>query len=129
VNGTGSFGILDPIAESWETNAGTTFNFSERLGPGRFKYRMSGSVTYRDAGSGNGCNHVGAGTDFGRKSLTFSYLITNSCDEDHPDKGPGNPLFLNTGIGVTPQPLPFGSELLSGTYAPNDDSNIFWIFR
>ena len=145
VNGTGSFGILDPIAESWQTNAGTTFRFAEQIQPGRFKYTMTGSVSYTDAGSGNGCEHHGAGTDVspdarleldygndnylasGRTSTGFSYAITNSCSET--DHGPGNPLFLNTGIGIGSQPLPFGSEALSGTYAPDEDSNIFWIFR
>jgi hypothetical protein len=145
VNGTGSFGILEPIAESWQTNAGTTFKFAEQIEPGHFKYTMTGSVSYTDAGSGNGCEHHGSGTDVspdarlqldygrdtylasGRTSTGFSYAITNSCSET--DHGPGNPLFLNTGIGTGPQPLPFGSEELSGTYAPDEDSHIFWIFR
>jgi hypothetical protein len=109
------------------------------LGPAELSF----SASYKDAPSGSGCAHSGAGTDFsptarfelnygsenyfgfGRTSVGFAYAIPNSCSE--PDRGPAYPVFLDTGFGTNgPAPLPFGSEQISGTFSAESGATIFW---
>jgi hypothetical protein len=143
VSGTGEWGVSEPLAESWQTNAGTTFAFAGVVRPGYFRYTMTGSVSYKDAPSSGGCAHSGAGTDvspsgrveldygndtyigFGRVSTAFTYSIPNNCGPT--DSGPGFPVFLYTGFGTNgPTALPFGSEQISGNFMDESGSNTFW---
>jgi hypothetical protein len=51
-------------------------------------------------------------------------VITNSCDG--PTNGPSHPIFLDSGIGAPPRPLPFGTEQLADTRTELDGSTLTW---
>lgn len=143
---TGSTRTVVLDQESWQAN-GAAMVFTHRDAQGRFVYRLAtGSVSYKYAQTiATGCNRNGAGTDFGptvelvldyvgegytalgRKSEAFNYAIPSLCENDT-RQGPTLPIFLDTGIGVAQQPLPFGSDQIAGTRIEGDD-RFDWIFR
>ena len=62
--------------------------------------------------------------EYGIKNPAFYYVITNSCDG--PTNGPSHPIFLDSGIGAPPRPLPFGTEQLADTRTELDGSTLTW---
>jgi hypothetical protein len=146
ISGTGE--ALASDTESW-LSSGAIFTFVRRDQFGRFVYEMTaGSVSFRHAQTVNtGCNRTGAGTDaspggsllldyvregyyaLGRTSEGFSFPILSLCTDDM-TTGPGNPIYLDSGIGAgAPQPLPFGSEQIAGTRTTEAGTRLDWIFR
>ena len=147
LSGLAGLGVLDLGFERWQSNA-MTFTFDpaqQRVDAGHFTYTLSaGSVTYTDQENATGCQRIGTLTDFtptGRLTLDylkgtyeavarahagFTYPINSLCDDL---QGPSQPVFLDTGIGVAPQPFPFGTEVLAGTRGgPLDQENYTWSF-
>ena len=56
----------------------------------------------------------------------FTYPINSLCDDL---QGPVMPVFLDTGIGVAPQPFPFGAAALAGTRGGAlDQQTYIWSF-
>ena len=148
ISGVAGLGVLDLGFERWRSNA-MTFTFDaaqQRVDAGHFNYTLSaGSVTYNDQENATGCERIGTLTDFAptgrltldylpgtyeavaRTGLGFTYPINSLCDDL---QGPVQPVFLDTGIGVAPQPFPFGTDVLSGTRGgPQDQENYTWSFR
>ena len=101
-------------------------------------------MTYNDQENATGCERTGTLTDFaptGRLSLDylkgtyesvarvhegFTYPINSLCDDL---QGPVMPVFLDTGIGVAPQPFPFGTAALAGTRGGALDQQTYtWSF-
>lgn len=147
LSGLAGLGVLELGFERWQSN-GMTFTFDpaqQRVDAGHFTYRLSaGSVTYNDQENATGCERVGTLTDFaptGRLTLDylkgtyesvarthegFTYPINSLCDDL---QGPMMPVFVDTGIGVAPQPMPFGTEVLAGTRGGAlDQQNYTWSF-
>lgn len=148
VSGQAAAGVLALGFEKWQSNAMVfTFDPAQQvIASGVFGYRLSaGSVTYTDQESATGCQRFGTLTDFaptgrltldylkgtyeavGRKQVDFRFPITNVCNDDL--EGPVTAVFLDTGIGVAPQPFPFGTPALAGSRGgPADDQNVTWAF-
>ena len=147
LSGQAGLGVLELGFERWQSN-GMTFTFDpaqQRVDTGHFTYRLSaGSVTYNDQENATGCERTGTLTDFaptGRLSLDylkgtyesvarvhegFTYPINSLCDDL---QGPVMPVFLDTGIGVAPQPFPFGTAALAGTRGGALDQQTYtWSF-
>jgi hypothetical protein len=136
---------LQPQAESW-LSQGLVLTFDRaQYRRGIFRYTVSaGSVSWKTAASANGCDKTGAAVDgsptatltldylkdtyvaLGSKNPAFTYVITNTCDPGNPASGPSHPIFLNSGIGAPPRPLPFGTEQLAGTTTELDGSVLTW---
>jgi hypothetical protein len=145
LNGNGPFLFGGPDTEKWNSN-GAIFTLTGRPAPGRFVYTMSGSVSYSSVFPPEaGCARSGAQTDFsptgtltidyaaetylafGRTSAGFGYPVVGECD---PAQGPSHPVFLDTGIGtVGPRPLPFGTDVITGTYTSASETTHNWTFQ
>ena len=147
-NGVGPYGEQDPSEETWQSSGAVfTFDPTKFARVGLFPYTLTGSVSYVDGGSENGCVKHGGGVDVsptGTLTLDyvndnymaiagvqpgFSYPVTNSCISD-PRPGPQNPAFLLVGVGGPPYPLPFGTEQITDRHVANDDQTTWnWSLR
>lgn len=148
-SGTGAFIIeLQPEAESWlATSLVYTFDPAAYRN-GFFTYRLTaGNVSWKTAASANGCVKSGAAVDgsptgmltinylddtylaFGVKNPGFTYTITNSCDPTGPANGPNHPVFLDSGLGAPPRPLPFGTVQIAGTRTELNEFVVTWALQ
>lgn len=148
LSGQAGLGVLELGFERWQSNA-MTFTFDpaqQRVDQGHFTYNLSaGSVTYNDQENATGCQRIGTLTDFsptgrlsldllkgtyesvGRTHAGFTYPINSLCDDL---QGPVMPVFVDTGIGVAPQAMPFGTEVLAGSRGgPLDQQTYTWVFN
>jgi hypothetical protein len=149
LSGLAAAGTLELGFERWQSNAMTfTFDPSQQVvakGVFGYKVQAGGSVTYTDQENATGCERFGTLTDgaptgrltldylnqnyeaVGRVRAGFTYPINNLCLDDL--QGPVMPVYLDTGIGIARQPMPFGTERLAGSRGgPQDFENYTWSF-
>lgn len=150
-SGDGTIDInMQPQAETWSAT-GLTYTFDRtRYRTGVFTYVVTaGNVGWTTAASANGCIKSGASVDaapegtlvidytvgtgaysaVARHGTGFSYVVTNSCAPDDPESGPARFVFLDSGIGAPPLPIPFGTIRLAGSRTQGDGSAITWDLR
>jgi hypothetical protein len=145
-SGNGFFDInLVPQAESWIAS-GLVYTFDpSQYRRGVFTYVLTaGNVSWKTAASANGCDRTGAAVDgsptgkvvvnyvdnwytaLGNKNPAFTYVVTDSCNPDDPRSGPTHPIFVDSGIGAPPRPLPFGTEQIADTRTEDDGTVLIW---
>jgi hypothetical protein len=153
LDGSGPTASGGSTTESW-TSADASFQFSEYLGDGRFKYLFHGSVTYTVSGTDSeGCTYSGSDTTSLAGNAAGEGLILDLRKEeyfggqgvpgfpfnwDYVCEGVpsqiGGPLSIAGGfIVVNPQeidthPLPFGSTTLTGSSTSDFNGSTFgWL--